>query len=110
MFIIIFQHQKCFDFNEQWFIEQEIVKKHTTLAPVLFNGRGLFQQSFGLIPRRHPITLVIGEPIDCTKNESPTNEEIDNVHALFRDRLVDLFETHKSKYIEDHGKIRLDIA
>lgn len=92
------------------FIEQEIIKKYTTLAPVLFNGRGLFQQSFGLIPRRHPISLVIGEPIYCTKSETPSNEEIDNVHALFRERLIDLFETHKSNYFDDHSKIHLQIA
>lgn len=89
---------------------QELIKKYTTLAPVLFNGRGFFQQSFGLLPRRHPITLVIGEPIDCIKNATPSNEEIDEVHALFRKRLIELFETHKSKYIEAHEKIQLEIA
>lgn len=89
---------------------QEIIKKYTTLAPVLFNGRGFFQQHFGLIPRRHPITLVIGEPIDCTKNDQPSNKEIDEMHALFRKRLIELFETNKSKYIENHDKIHLEIA
>lgn len=89
---------------------QEIIKKYTTLAPVLFNGRGYFQQSFGLIPRRHPITLVIGEPIDCTQTASPSNEQIDDVHALFSKRLIELFDTHKSKYIEKHEEIQLEIA
>lgn len=89
---------------------QEIIKKYTTLAPVLFNGRGFFQQSFGLIPRRHPITLVIGEPIDCTQTASPSNEQIDDVHALFSKRLIELFDTHKSKYIEKHEEIQLEIA
>lgn len=89
---------------------QEIIKKYTTLAPVLFNGRGFFQQSFGLIPRRHPITLVIGQPIDCTKNATPTNEEIDEMHALFRESLTQLFETNKSKYIENHDNVHLEIA
>lgn len=89
---------------------QEIIKKYTTLAPVLFNGRGLFQQSFGLIPRRHPITLVIGEPIECTKNATPSKDEIDELHALFSKRLIELFETNKSKYIANHETIHLEIA
>lgn len=89
---------------------QEIIKKYTTLAPVLFSGRGLFQQHFGLIPRRQPITLVIGEPIDCVKDASPTNEHIDKIHALFRKRLIDLFNTHKSKYVENYEKVHLEIA
>lgn len=37
---------------------QELVKKYTTIAPVFFNGRGFLQESFGLIPRREPITMV----------------------------------------------------
>lgn len=89
---------------------QQIIKKYTTIAPVLFNGRGFFQQSFGLIPRRHPITLVIGEPIDCIKNATPTNDEINETHAMFQKRLIELFETHKSKYIENHEMVRLEIV
>lgn len=89
---------------------QEIIKKYTTLAPVLFNGRGFFQQHVGLIPRRNPITLVIGEPIDCIKTASPLNKQIDDVHALFRKRLIELFDTHKSKYIENHETIYLEFA
>lgn len=89
---------------------QEIIKKYTTLAPVLFNGRGFFQQNFGLIPRRHPVTLVIGEPIDCIENVSPSNQQIDDVHELFRKQLVKLFDTHKSKYIENYEKVHLEIA
>ena len=37
---------------------QEFVKKLVGVAPVLFNGRGLFQYSFGLIPKRSPLTTV----------------------------------------------------
>lgn len=88
---------------------QQTIKQYTTLAPVLFNGRGFFQQSFGLIPRRHPITLVIGKPIDCIKNATPTKDEVNEIHALFQKQLIELFETHKSKYIENHEMIQLEI-
>lgn len=88
---------------------QELFKKYVTVAPVFFNGRGIFQQRFGLIPKRRPITLVIGEPIHCEKNASPTTEQIDEIHSLFRQRLIDLFETHKAKYVDNHEKIHLEI-
>lgn len=89
---------------------QQIIKKYTTIAPVLFNGRGFFQTSFGLIPRRHPITLVIGEPIDCVKNVTPSNEEINDIHAMFQKRLIELFDHHKSKYIQNHELVRLEVV
>ncbi|XP_031640866.1 2-acylglycerol O-acyltransferase 2-A-like [Contarinia nasturtii] len=92
---------------------QEIIKKYTTLAPVAFNGRGIFQQSFGLIPRRRPITLVVGAPIHINRNpesKDVSETEINDMHATFRKKLIELFETHKSKYIENHEKIHLEIA
>lgn len=92
---------------------QEIIKKYTTLAPVAFNGRGFFQRSFGLIPQRHPITLVIGAPIHIERNPDSmdvSETEINDMHATFRKQLIELFETHKSKYIKNHEKIHLEIA
>ena len=42
---------------------QEKFKNIIGFAPVLFMGRGLFQYSFGLIPHRKPVNIVVGEPI-----------------------------------------------
>ena len=42
---------------------QEKFKNMVGFAPVLFMGRGLFQYSFGLIPHRKPVNIVVGEPI-----------------------------------------------
>ena len=42
---------------------QERFKNMVGFAPVLFMGRGLFQYSFGLIPHRKPVNIVVGEPI-----------------------------------------------
>lgn len=89
---------------------QEIIKKHTGIAPVWFNGRGFFQYNFGLIPKRHPITQVVGAPIVLTKNTSPSDDEINAVHATFSKALQDLFETHKSKYIENSENVQLEIV
>jgi hypothetical protein len=37
---------------------QEFFKKYLGFAPVIINGRGFFQYSFGIIPRRKPVTTV----------------------------------------------------
>lgn len=37
---------------------QRWVKKVTGIAPVIFFGRGVFNYSFGLVPRRVPVTVV----------------------------------------------------
>lgn len=88
---------------------QELVKKYTTIAPIVFNGRGFLQESFGLIPRRHPITLVVGAPIHTVKNKFPSCDDINDMHATYTKQLVELFETHKHNYIEHHDKIHLEI-
>lgn len=88
---------------------QELVKKYTTISPVMFNGRGLFQQYFGIIPKRRPLTVVTGAPIFLEKNPTPTQERIDEIHSLFREKLLELFETHKSKYIDNSENVRMEI-
>jgi hypothetical protein len=37
---------------------QEFFKKYLGLAPVIINGGGFFQYSFGIVPRRKPVTTV----------------------------------------------------
>ncbi|XP_001602288.1 2-acylglycerol O-acyltransferase 2 [Nasonia vitripennis] len=86
---------------------QEFVKKVTGIAPVVPIGRGLFQYSFGLVPNRKPVHVVVGAPLDVPKIEEPSREEVDLYHAQFTDKLIELFETHKSKYLENHESIKL---
>lgn len=88
---------------------QELFKKLTGVAPAFLIGRGFFQYSFGLLPRRHPITTVVGAPIDTVKTENPTNEEINDMHQKFIIALEKLFEDHKVKYLKNSDKIKLII-
>lgn len=88
---------------------QDFVKRITGVAPVHINGRGLLQYNFGMIPRRHPITIVIGKPIEVTKTLNPSINEIDQLHAKFCQCLIDLFETNKSKYVEDFENVYVEI-
>ena len=73
--------------------------------PCLFNGRGFFQYSFGLMPLSSPITVVVGQPIPVAKNENPTSEEIGALHSLYKEQLNQLYETHKHRYGNKHIKL-----
>lgn len=88
---------------------QDTFKRLTRFAPVILVGRGFLQYNFGIIPRRHPITTVIGAPIHLEKNLNPTAAEINEVHEIFCKRLIELFETHKSKYVEDYENVHVEL-
>ncbi|XP_049870202.1 2-acylglycerol O-acyltransferase 2-like [Pectinophora gossypiella] len=86
---------------------QEAFRKYTGVSPMFPIGRGLFQYTFGILPLRNPVTTVVGEPMEVQKNLEPTEEEVNAVHAQFTERLVQLFEKEKSKYLKDHENTRL---
>ncbi|XP_050520821.1 2-acylglycerol O-acyltransferase 2-A-like [Daktulosphaira vitifoliae] len=88
-----------------WDKALKLVKwKAGRLVPV---GRGLFQYSFGIVPRRHPIFTVVGKPIDVPKIPNPTAEDIDKYHKIFVDELTKLFEEHKTKYSKNLEELNL---
>ena len=70
----------------------------TGVVPCIFNGRGFFQYSFGLMPRNSPITVVVGKPIRVSANKNPTAEDIDLVHSQYVSELTNLYEQYKAKY------------
>ncbi|KAJ8971565.1 hypothetical protein NQ317_004119 [Molorchus minor] len=89
---------------------QEKFKKWIGVVPIVLLGRGFFQYSFGLLPRRRPITTVVGEPIDVPKIEDPTKEVIDEYHNEFIEKLTELFEKEKYKYLEKPEETNLIIV
>lgn len=89
---------------------QEKVRQITGVSPVFPLGRGMFQYSFGVVPLRSPVTTVVGAPMEVTRNLEPTDEEVDEVHAEFTKRLVQLFENEKSKYLKNHEEVQLVIT
>ena len=54
-------------------------------------GRGVFNYTFGLLPFREQLTTIVGAPIELPKIEKPTIEEIDQYHALYIERLSQLY-------------------
>lgn len=109
---------------------QDTFKKLTGVSPIVPIGRGFLQSSYGLIPQSHPITTLgiylqiclklfiiliyfcsipVGAPIDVTKIESPTKDDIEELHSEFCKALSDLFENHKQKYLKNYENIKLII-
>ncbi|XP_054003503.1 2-acylglycerol O-acyltransferase 2-A-like [Hylaeus anthracinus] len=88
---------------------QDSIRKKIGLAPVLLIGRGFFQYSFGIIPRRKRLTVVVGSPLELPKIPEPTPEQVDEYHQKFIDRLVELFESHKHKYVENADSVTLEL-
>ncbi|CAO1321194.1 unnamed protein product [Diamesa hyperborea] len=88
---------------------QDAFKRVTGVSPIVPIGRGFLQYSYGLIPRSYPITTLVGAPINVTKIESPTKEEIEKLHSEFCEALSNLFENHKQKYLKNYENIKLII-
>ncbi|XP_077556829.1 2-acylglycerol O-acyltransferase 2-A-like [Haemaphysalis longicornis] len=74
-------------------------------APPLFWGRGVFQYSWGWVPRRKRIVTVVGKPLEVPKMEFPSEEEVDRVHRQYIDALTQLFNDHKDKYATRGSKL-----
>ncbi|XP_077445062.1 2-acylglycerol O-acyltransferase 2-A [Stigmatopora argus] len=73
------------------------------IALPLINGRGVFQYSFGLLPRRKAILTVVGKPIRVAASPNPSSEDIDALHEVYLKQLSELFERHKHEYgLQEH--------
>ncbi|KAM4714421.1 2-acylglycerol O-acyltransferase 1 isoform 2-T2 [Anableps anableps] len=73
------------------------------IAMPLFHARGVFQYSFGLIPYRKPVHTVVGKPIPVSQTVCPSSEDIDGLHRVYLQNLMELFEENKKLYgLEEH--------
>ncbi|XP_022174295.1 2-acylglycerol O-acyltransferase 2-like [Myzus persicae] len=91
--------------NSFWDKVLKLIKwKSGNKVPV---GRGFFQYSFGIVPRRHPIVTVVGKPIDVPKIVKPEKEDIEKYHRIFIDELTKLFEENKTKYSKHPDEMEL---
>jgi 2-acylglycerol O-acyltransferase 2 len=87
---------------------QEKLKTWSHFGFPIFWGRGIFNYTFGILPRRIPLNTVVGKPIEVQKNILPTKQEIDRLHELYINELIKLFEENKEKYSIDKS-VQLEI-
>ncbi|KAK7829148.1 hypothetical protein U0070_012619 [Myodes glareolus] len=72
---------------------QEALQARLSVALPLFHGRlGL------LIPFRVPIHTVVGAPIPVPRSPRSSREQVDQLQALYVERLTQLFEEHKTRF------------
>ncbi|XP_070500973.1 2-acylglycerol O-acyltransferase 2-A-like [Chironomus tepperi] len=88
-------------------IFQTFMKRLTTIAPIIFVGRSFLP--IGGIPYRKPINIIVGAPIEVTKNPNPSQSDIDNLHDRYMVELEKLFEEHKWKYLKNAKDVNLII-
>ena len=60
------------------------------------------------MPYRKPINVVVGKPVKVTKNENPTVEEIENMHATYVKELQNLYEKYNPIYGDVSVKLVID--
>lgn len=78
---------------------QRRIQRILTFAPLLVAGRGVFSYSGGFIPHRRPISVVVGEPIPVGQPvKEPSQKQIDEVHAKYKEAVIRIFETYKGIY------------
>jgi hypothetical protein len=85
---------------------------------LLFLGRGVFQYTViiiylhliilalhlppaqaGILPKRHPIHVVVGRPIAVQQVESPSPEEVERLHGEYMAALVLLYRWQLAGHI-----------
>ncbi|KAJ8266656.1 hypothetical protein GJAV_G00133110 [Gymnothorax javanicus] len=91
--------QVIFEEGTWGWLAQRRLQKLLGFAPCLFHGRSLFSEdSWGLVPYCNPITTVVGEPITVPKFEDPSQEVVDQYHAMYISSLVKLFNKYKARF------------
>lgn len=79
-------------------IFQDFIKNSIGITPPIIQGRGFFQYSYGIIPRRSPIITIVGAPIETLQRNTPTDEEVTEMHQKFIYELRKLFDLYKNEF------------
>lgn len=77
---------------------QNAVEKLIGVSPPLFFGRGVYQYTFGFLPQRKLIDVIVGKPIDVEKIENPTEDDVNQLHKKYIQELQALYDKHKANY------------
>lgn len=64
----------------------------------LNNALGVFNYDVGLLPYRRPINVVVGKPIPILQARNPDPKYVDEIHALYIEELVRIWEDWKDVY------------
>ena len=77
---------------------QLLFKRAMGFTVPLFHARGVFNYDVGLLPYRRPINVVVGRPIAVEKQAKPEEKYVDEVHKLYMDELLRLWDEWKDDF------------
>jgi len=80
---------------------QDWMQKKIGFSTPFFQGRGIFNYDFGMLPHRRPINTVVGEPLQLPHLTNPTKEEVDEWHGRYLEAIVALYNKYKDIYDKD---------
>ncbi len=69
-------------------------KNKVSFSPPAFYGRGFFQYSFGFLPHRKPLNVVVGSPLRVDKVKEPSEEDVDEMHQRYVQSLEQIYHEH----------------
>ncbi|ORX94077.1 diacylglycerol acyltransferase [Basidiobolus meristosporus CBS 931.73] len=81
-------------------IQQKIQMIFGFTTPIAI-GRGIFVYDFGALPRRCPIHIVVGKPIEVKQMDNPSNDDAKVYHEQYMSQLQELFDKYKDTYAAD---------
>lgn len=67
----------------------------------------LFRTSYGFMPMRKRIDVVVGRPIEVTKEDHPTEDQTNKLFDKYLNELESLFNENKKFYMEDKSTVLL---
>lgn len=80
---------------------QDFVRSFTNIPFPIISGRGVSRHSFGFLPMRRPVDVVVGKAIDVNKVEYPSEEQVSQLQDQYLKELENLFNEHKAKYLDN---------
>ncbi|KAG5503316.1 hypothetical protein GH5_04384 [Leishmania sp. Ghana 2012 LV757] len=73
----------------------------------LVRGRGFFNFSYGLLPHRRPIVVVVGEPLEVPRIPNPTKEDLELWQGKYIECLRKLYNDHRGIYDLESTGLRI---
>jgi len=83
---------------------QTTMTKLFTFSPPIFHGRGIFNYTFGIMPYRQPLNIVVGKPLEVEQVKNASDSLVNELHSKYMESLNELFESNKLKYGIDESR------
>lgn len=71
---------------------REAIRKNLGVCVPLYKG------SFGALPKRTPVNVVLGAPLEVGQKDEPSAEDVATAHEAYMAALKALFDQHKAAY------------